>query len=820
MAAANYSRESIDDFISRSMGSPVASAATQDTATTPPATSEIIGLQNKSEMHKGNIVSIRSEIEKNRNNPNALKTLNEELAKEQNNLSGAQTSELDNFISSSIKKSQAPASQKLAEEIDRLQPSQFVNIVAPPKPEEKQLTEAQTGATVNPMMARQGAKIRQRVQDTGWTTQVLSVGDIAKKILQPTAALADIAIGAVPATIGQVAYNVARPFTTPENAQQIQRKISEPYQNLTGRLANIEHEPGYTGEAATRIMGFVGENVGKGAQWISDKTGAPVQDVESMIQTLSLAAPGAIKAGSKVAVQAGKGAVEFARDVATTRQQLADQFAQKKAPAAAPEVAPAAGMQSGGAAATQLESSIKTALADATPEIQEKFKNVPASQYTPETLSAIENHNQFAKFGITPTEGEALQNTGLMSRETNDRLKDPALQARLEERDPKLVEGFNSIKQNIAPDVYETDPVRLANMPLEKMKADMVAHEQRIREAYDKANNATGTGQSAIDVEGLKNNIDAELKKKGKTKYLPSELRGDLEDALKKGYLTAEEYENFRTDTATIARTNQNPLARQAASIVRTQLENVPLKGEFAKYKPLYDEARALVVDLKNKEKIPAYKAAASDTRTAAEIELGIPHPAANTFLERHYGEKTPEVNIQRMLDIIGRDTPEHQALNAAKVDQFKLRSGIKNNEGKVSQAALNKIIFETHKSNLPVMFGNAAAKSLQDLAEVARKTEHVKGVHGVNVSNTELVREQNAAVKAAKEIGGTLGEIALAKATGGASVVAVPAIKGMFKARQEKALAAKEATEKAAESERRLSRTAGIRLKDIGKKD
>ena len=672
--------------------------------------------------------------------------------------------------------------------------------------------------TVNPMIAAQGAKIQKRVADTSTPTQSLSVSDIAKRTLQGTSALADIAIGAVPSVLGQVAYAVARPFTTPENAQQIQKRISDPYQKLTGRLANIEHEPGYKGEAVTQLMEFVGENMSKGAQWIADNTGAPVQDVENMMQTLTVAVPG-VKTVAKAAVKTGKGAVEFVKDVSATRQQLADQFTQKKA-TAQPEVSTVGGMQSGGAAATQLESSIRAALADSTPEIQAKFTNVPASQYTPETLAAIENHNQFAKFGITPTEGEALQNTSLMSRETNDRLKDPALQARLEERDPKLIEGFNSIKQNIAPDVYETDPVRMANMPLEKMKADLVAHEQRIREAYNKANNATGTGQSAIDVEGLKNNIDAALKKKGKTKYLPAELRGDLDDALKKGYLTAEEYENFRTDTATIARTNPNVLARQAASIVRTQFENVPLRGEFAKYKPLYDEARALVVDLKNKEKIPAYKAAASDTRTAAEIELGIPHPAANTFLERHYGEKTPEVNIQRMLDIIGRDTPEHQALNAAKVDQFKVRSGIKNNEGKVSQAALNKIIFETHKSNLPVMFGNVATKSLQDLADVARKTEHVKGVHAVNVSNTTLVGEQNAAISAAKKIGRTLVEAALAKATSGASVVIAEPMQGFFKARQEKALAAKEATEKAAESERRLSKTAGIKLKDIGKKD
>jgi hypothetical protein len=71
------------------------------------------------------------------------------------------------------------------------------------KSEEQQLAEAQTGMAVNPMIARQGAKIRQRVQDTGYTTEKLSVGDLAKKILQPAAALTDIAIGAVPAAVGQ-----------------------------------------------------------------------------------------------------------------------------------------------------------------------------------------------------------------------------------------------------------------------------------------------------------------------------------------------------------------------------------------------------------------------------------------------------------------------------------------------------------------------------------------------------------------------------------------------------------------------------------------
>jgi hypothetical protein len=518
-------------------------------------------------------------------------------------------------------------------------------------------------------------------------------------------------------------------------------------------------------------------------------------------------------------VQAGKQVVETAKPKPLPAKiSYADfqKMQQEKAQATQPialapaEVTP--GRVSIGAAATAPENAVRAELAKASPERQELLKNKPPETFTPDELKALETHNQFEKFGMKATEGEALQNTSLMSRETNDRVKDPNLQARFEERDPKLIEGFETIKQNIAPDVYETDPVKMANMPLERMKADLLDHEQRIRAAYDVANNATGTGQSAIDVASLKDNIDAALRKKGKAKYLPAELRSDLEEALTKGYLTSEEYENFRTDTATIARTNQNPLARQAASIVREQLENVPLKGEFAKYKPLYDQARKLVVELKQKEKIPAYKAAASDTRTLEEIDAGIPHPAANTFLERHYGEKTPEVNIQRMLDIIGRDSAEHQALNAAKIDQFKLRSGIKNNQGKVSQAALNKIIFESHKSNLPVMFGNLAAKDLQDLAEVARKSEHVKGVHAVNVSNTEIIREANA-LQAAKEVAQSVAEGTLAVKTGGISSIVLPPLKRMFESKKKEAALTKEIAEKAAESERRLAPTAGIKI-------
>ena len=485
-------------------------------------------------------------------------------------------------------------------------------------------------------------------------------------------------------------------------------------------------------------------------------------------------------------------------------------------PTEIPSITPT--LQSAGAAATTTPVEARAVLAEAPPHIQEALSNVDPAQLSPKDVEAIKVHTKFAKFGMLPTEAEVLGDPTLLSQEKNDRLKDPNLQARFEERDPKLIEGFNQIKEKISPDVFENDPVRLASMPLDKMKADYDAHQARIAHAYDIANKAAGESQSPIDVGALQLNIQNGLKEKGKLKYVPAELQSDLDELLGKGNLTPQEYENLRTDTATIARTNPDPLKRQAASIIREKLEQVPIKDEFAQYKPLYDAARKEVVDLKAKEKIPAYAAAIADTRTPDEVLAGIPHPAANNFVATHYSAKTPALNIERMLNIVGRDSAEHQALNKLKIDEFKLNSGIRNEKGTVSQANLNKQIYHQHASNLPTMFGNEVTRDLQDLADVANLSEHTKGVHHVNTSNTELLREKNA-LNAAKETISNLGASAAEQAINAKTGVGGTILRNVLKGRAEKQ--ALEAQQKALNelSQRRLSPTAGIRnLSDLGK--
>jgi len=509
----------------------------------------------------------------------------------------------------------------------------------------------------------------------------------------------------------------------------------------------------------------------------------------------------AVKQGEKLAVRAGEA-------ISPAVKGMAEQFAAKQPV-----------MAGVGAAESNLVNRVQTALNEAPDYLKQSLKDVPVEKLaTPENLKAIENHNKFAKFDLTPTEGQALENTSLMSNEFNSRKTDPNLQARFEERDPKLIQGFNNIKEKASPDVFENDPARLASMPLDKVKDIHQQKEINASNLWREANLASGSSQSPIDVGALRENIINGLKEKQRTRYVPEALKADLDEVLAQGYMTPEQYENFRTDTATISRKNPDPMARQAAAIIRQKLEQVPIKDEFAQYKPLYDAARKATADLHSFEKSSLVKAAISDTRTAEEIAAGMPHPAAKNFMSQHYSAKTPQVEIERMLDLIGRNSAEHQALNKLKIDEFKLNSGIINDKGTISQTALNKQVREQHKTNLTSMFGQELSKDLEDLADVAHLTEPRKGVHSVNVSNTEILRQENEAKKAAKEAAGNIAagaaESAINLKVPFAGTILRKTLGGM-KAEREAKATAKAVQE---ESERRLSPKAGIKLKDIGK--
>jgi hypothetical protein len=476
--------------------------------------------------------------------------------------------------------------------------------------------------------------------------------------------------------------------------------------------------------------------------------------------------------------------------------------------------------QSGGAAATPLAEEMAVELFHAKPELKQAFQNAGPEAVNPTNLKVIKNHNQFEKFGMTPTEGQALEDAALMSEEYNARREDPHIRERYEERDQKLIDSLNNMRDKVGSEAFENNREKLADSVLTTLKNKYEAKSQNAKQLWEIANKAAGESMSPIDIGALQLNIENGLKQAGRTRYLPEALAADLKDAFSKGYLTPQEFENFRSDTATIQRKNPDPFARQAAAIVRDKLENVPIKDEFARYKPLYDEARKATASLKADEAKPFFAAAIADSRTPAQLDEGVLHPASKTFFDKHYGSNTAEPLIDNLIKELGRDSQEHQALNRGAFEDIKERVGLTNDKGIVKQANINNILYSKkgYGNRLPLMFGHEISNDLKDFADVARKTEPIKGRHAVNTSNTAIVAQprMEAAKEGIKSMAATGAEQVVNAKAGGLPVGTF--IRNILKSGKEAEAATALEAEKQALSRKRLSPTAGVKLKDIDK--
>jgi hypothetical protein len=112
-----------------------------------------------------------------------------------------------------------------------------------------------------------------------------------------TASLADTTLGAAGPLLGYAGQALLRPLTTPEEAQNIGQQITAATDKPFGKLFGVTEDPAYKNELSQRVMNFIGENVGKGADWIyqnqkSVGLNLPKQDIEHMMTSLSFAVPG------------------------------------------------------------------------------------------------------------------------------------------------------------------------------------------------------------------------------------------------------------------------------------------------------------------------------------------------------------------------------------------------------------------------------------------------------------------------------------------------------------------------------------------------
>lgn len=614
------------------------------------------------------------------------------------------------------------------------------------------------------------------------------------------------------AVVGTIGYGAGRLFgLSPEEATAASQKTAQPLSNPIGRATGLAGTPEYQNAAPTQLNELIGSYAHKGAEAVGKATGANPTDIEQGVTAAMMGLPFV-----KAPIGRGINAVKAALPEYTT--QVAG------APSA---VVPRTGMnQSIGAAAAGNEARLAELHASASPEMKAAIESHVAQKapITATDLKSIENHNNFNEFGMKATPGEMTQNINLLSDEYNSIKSNPQMAAALQERDPKLIAGFNKIKEDFAPESYSVDQPSRANTALTALKEKYDVREANINKKYQALRDANG-GEFPIDGKTFADNAIVKLHKDLSYEATPPILLKALDRFANGEKMTFEQFERIRTITAAEMRKGGNE--SHAASLVRQALEDLPLTGDAAAtLKPLANAARNAareqkqLTDSKSPKYNAAYTAAANDTRSAAEIAQGVPHPASNAFFDKHVvGRGTSEMQLRRAIDELSGNQAALDELRAGVIHEAKAKSGIKNDAGAVSQAALSDFINKQMAGKLDVALGPEASAKLRRLSDVATKSEHVRKGGYANTSKTAIAQTPSPIGSGLKTLGGmavNVGIGAASPATGAALAVAKTLSKPFF----EKRALAKEAAalEKANLESVNPSKGLGY-LSDIGKK-
>jgi len=598
----------------------------------------------------------------------------------------------------------------------------------------------------------------------------------AKRTGQGLASLADITVGGVLPMAGYAAQGLVRPFTTPQRAEQIGQTITgaleKPFGKTAGYLTgtDIINSPGYKGESAQQAMQFIGENVNLGAEKLSQVTGIPIQDVRHIMQTGTFLIPGATAKGAAALKATGTAL----NDV---KAQMGQQFANRQAQTTIPTVQQS-GLQSGGAAAAApqniLQGNIEAAIANSSPELQTLAKSVSPEKVN---LPALETRALEEKHGINLSEGQRAGDIQKYAGEWDKRGETSILGEHFNEQPKQFKASFENLLRKHAPEITETEPSSIGQLQINALGEKDALRKQAISEAYKKLEDANG-GQFPIDISQLKNNINTELKNKLKFNAYEDKLgtiKKDIDSLIEKGHMTFADFENLRTNLADELRSNGNGTARQAAYIVRDQLENLPLPPELQNIKPLADQARAL-----NRERMqvinsnPAYKAAVKEFSDLNEAGSTGESLNAEKFHQKFVTNATPE-SIRRLKVEIADNPQALQSLTAGELKHIMRKAGLSGEVPDLNTKTFTNFLID-NKAKLNESLGPEAAQDLMEIGLLASKVGMPK-TGTFNYSNSFSSLLANLAKSGAL----SAGEMKLAGLTGGASVIPVSLGKQMM---------------------------------------
>lgn len=550
-------------------------------------------------------------------------------------------------------------------------------------------------------------------------------GQMGRDFGASAASLADTTIGGVLPMAGQVVQAASRPFTTPEKAQEYGQAVTGALEKPFGKTFGVTQSPAYQGEASQRLMNFIGENVNKGAEWIAQKTGLPLPDVQNMMGTATIAAPALLaKPLATVAKPLVKGAEtisQWGNEIrAGAPSQLEQQFQAR------------GGKQSAGAAATEVKTQLDAAIAQAKPELAADLKLLNPAETNIEAINRLVDADSL-DVPVRLTRGQASQNPTLISRERNERGFKEQFVDRFNEQNKALKENVTLVKERAAPDVFAPDYVSNAQGAIEQVREKIDAFKAEKQQAYkDLAD--FGAGKLEVDSKTFAQNAMNALTKNEDIDFLPSTIKTKVDQYIAGKPMNFDQFQNLATQIARETRKAQKAddgNAVYALGLVRNELESLPLIGETAEAKVFADKARGLAkreFDLIDKTR-PTYNA------VYAMVENG----GADTknFIQ-NYVFSSKNQDFAKTMDLVGDSPQAIQNLRAGTLDYMLRNSTDASGNFLTGKFAKTVADLDVNKK-LDALFGAEEASRLRKIANAGTLIEARPKGSFVNESNTTV---------------------------------------------------------------------------------
>ncbi|CAB4121199.1 hypothetical protein UFOVP154_46 [uncultured Caudovirales phage] len=337
------------------------------------------------------------------------------------------------------------------------------------------------------------------------------------------------------------------------------------------------------------------------------------------------------------------------------------------------------------------------------------------------------------------TRGQARQDSALMSDEFNAKGKHPEIGTRFNEQNANMVENVRTIREQVGPDVFTTNPVEHGETLIGAYKAKDAAIKADITAKYQALKDANG-GEFPVDGQAFVQAADSALKSNMKRPFLPGGVERILQQYRDGDQMTFENFENLRTTLAAEARKADrggDGNAAAAVNMVRDSLEALPIAGESAKIKMLADQARQAARErFQALEADPAYKAAVNET---------VP---ADRFVQKYVIGGTKDGVTTMRKNLSGDDTAL-QTMSVSALDHLRQQSGIDSGyNGNFSQAGFNKAL-EGLSPKMQALVPPKVAEQLSSVGNVARWQQQQKRGSYANNSHTFVAAAKDAAANA-----------------------------------------------------------------------